>query len=239
MSERGRTPEEDRALGYITEGVIKQVTPYSKGGGWSVTMEDGTGCGVRDMGIEPQVGDAFTIFGRWGSTFHGQELNGKLLWYLSVEEQEAQDQEWLRSLDEKKKAGFERDKAKLDADYDSLPQKFQERIDKFRRTNLDFRWDFEAYEMSCCVDALRIAEWCIDHGEGDTVADRILAYQKLPWDEQKLAGVFSGHSGNSFGMACRLAYWWVTDPGQVIQEHGALVPLVGCEKYGCPHDEKG
>lgn len=44
-----------------------------------------------------------------------------------------------------------------------------------------------------------------------------------------------GHSGNTFGCAARLAYHYLTEQENIVREHGALVPLVGCEKYGCPH----
>jgi hypothetical protein len=243
MKQRAATPFEDWANGWVTEGVIITVEPNAETredgqpSGWTVTLEDHTGCGVRNMGTEPKPGDMLTIFGQWGYPFHGQALNGKVLWYESPDEEEAVRQETNRKADEKRRADFEKNRAKLDADYNSLPETFQARIDKFRNTNPDFRWQHEAYEMSCCVDAIKIAEYCIDHGEGDTVADRVLAYQDLPSKEQKKAGIFDGHSGNSFGFACRLAYRWVTDPGTVVLEHGALAVLVGCKEYGCPHPD--
>ncbi len=84
MKPRGQTPEEDRANGWITEGVIKDV---SGSGPWSVSLEGGTGCGVRDKGVEPKVGDILTIYGTFGYSFHGQALNGRLLWYLTPDEE--------------------------------------------------------------------------------------------------------------------------------------------------------
>ena len=86
MSDRGLTPEEDRSLGCFEEGVITKVTPYENGGGWSVSYGDCWGCGVRDVGTEPKVGDTLTTFGRFGRPFHGQALNGVVLWYSSPEE---------------------------------------------------------------------------------------------------------------------------------------------------------
>jgi hypothetical protein len=73
MKARGATPEEDEARGLITRGVIKDVTPYRDGGGWSVTTDDGLGCGVRDEGVEPKIGDVLTVY---GYPFHGQAING-------------------------------------------------------------------------------------------------------------------------------------------------------------------
>jgi hypothetical protein len=245
MKRRGATPDEDRALGLIEEGPITEVTPYSDGhGGWSVSFGDHWGCGVRDVGVEPKVGDVLTLFGCMGYPFHGQALNGEMLWYLTPDEEEAKRQADAEAADAKRRAEFEDQRAQLDRDYDALPDTFKERIDKFRRTNPDFRWQFEGYEMGCCTDAVKVASWCSvnriaeEDGSEPTAADNIIAFQKLPWDEQKKAGVSDGHSGNSFGFVIRLAYLWVTNPGLVVQEHGALTPLVGCEEYGCPHDRE-
>lgn len=248
MKQRGETPDEDWANGWVTEGIVTKVEPNSDKSGWAVTNASGWTCGVPDHGIEPKIGDTLTTFGQLGYRFHGHAINGEVLWYLTRAEEEAERQEDILKMNKKKRSkfesdkarlDFESDKARLDKDYASLPTTFQERIDKFRNTNPDWRWEYESYEMSCCVDAIKIAEYCINPqvAEGETVADRIKSYLRLPWEEQKKAGIFDGHSGNSFGMAWRLAYQWVTDPGLVVLEHGALVPLVGCMSYGCPHDE--
>lgn len=243
MKRRGVTPEEDRALGLVEEGVITKVDPYTDGGGWSVTYGDSMGCGVRDVGVEPKVGDTLTTFGTFGYAFHGQALNGRVLWYRTPAEEEAEHKRQAAEADAKKRAEFERDRAKLDADYAALPDTFKERIDKFRRTNPDFRWQHEGYEMFCCTEALAVASYCSVHRiaqpEDDhepTAAENIEAFRELPYEEQK-AALSDGHSGNTFGFAMRLAYWWVTDPGMVVKEHGALTPLVGCEEYGCPHED--
>jgi hypothetical protein len=47
----------------------------------------------------------------------------------------------------------------------------------------------------------------------------------------------NGHSGNTFGAAMQLAWLYIEHPDFVEKAHGALTPLVGCKKYGCPHDE--
>lgn len=258
MRERGRTPEEDDAIGCFTEGIITEVTPYSdvdesgRPGGWSVSYREpgdksssGTwGCGVKDVGIEPVVGDTIRVYGRFGGTFHGQALNGRVLWYQTPEEQDAAHKAMVARSKQEKIDRFKANEAKQDKEYESLPPTFKERIDKFRRTNPAFRWEYEPYEMMCCLDALKIARYCsinriATEYEGDepTATDNVVAFGKLSWEEQKASGVSDGHSGNSFGFAVRLAYLWVTDPGLVVAEHGALTPLVGCDEYGCPHPD--
>lgn len=251
MKQRGQTPAEDRERGWINEGVITEVMPYSdvneagELSGWSVSYGDGWGCGVRNTGVEPKVGDTLTVYGQIGYAFHGQALNGRVLWYLSPDDEEAERTQKQEAVDRRRREEFEAKREQLDRDYDALPDTFKERIDKFRRTNPDFRWEFEGYEMMCCKDALKIASYCSinriakpNDGHEPTADENVQAFSKLPYEEQEKAGINEGHSGNSFGFAVRLAYLWVTDPGMVVLEHGALTPLAGCDKYGCPHDSE-
>ena len=139
-------------------------------------------------------------------------------------------QEWLKNYEQEKQAEFAKNKAKMDVDYDSLPMIFQQRIDKFRKTNPRFRIDYERYELFCCKEAILIAE-------AIHTKEELENFIKLDFKEQKkiVPELSDGHSGNTFGMACRLAYWYLTEMDNVVKEHGALTPLVGCESYGCPH----
>jgi hypothetical protein len=68
-------------------------------------------------------------------------------------------------------------------------------------------------------------------------AKGVQRFQKASYKRQRtlVPDLYDGHSGNSFGMACRLAFLYLTDPLLVIAEHGAMVPLTGCEDYGCAH----
>lgn len=180
MKRRGATPEEDRANGWIEEGLITKIAESDAA--WDITTNDLWTTQLRkDRSPDtPRIGDTFTTFGQIGYAFHGQALNGRVLWYQSVEDEEAQHRQDLADGERRKRERFEADRARLDAEYAALPETFRDRIDKFRATNPDFRW---------------------------------------------------------FGFAVRLAYWYVTDPGAVVAEHGALTPLVGCGDYGCPHPD--
>jgi hypothetical protein len=64
----------------------------------------------------------------------------------------------------------------------------------------------------------------------------VRAFAKMGYDEQQKAvpGMFDGHSGNTFGMAVRLAHHYLTDPDLVWREHAAISALIGCEEAGCP-----
>lgn len=46
----------------------------------------------------------------------------------------------------------------MDVDYENLPDAFKKRIDRFRANNPDFRFEFESYELFCCMEAVKIAE---------------------------------------------------------------------------------
>jgi len=246
MKQRGRTPEEDQANGWVTEGVIERVEPYGDGKGWSVTLSDHTGCGVREAGVEPKVGDTLTIYGTFGYSFHGQALNGKLLWYLTPEEEEAERQQWLADHDRKKREEFEANREQLDRDYDSLPPLFKMRIDRFRKANPDFRWESESYEMFVCTQAVVLAEWAREgtHTPEEAVA-KIEAWNKInsadhdpPYDYRAqvdaVPGWADGHSGNTHGCAVMLAKEYLTTPERIVLEPGALAPLVGTNDYSKP-----
>lgn len=90
----------------------------------------------------------------------------------------------------------------------------------------DYRRDFEEYELFVCEQAWAI----IQAGITD-----VKAFHALDWKAQRevVPAISDQHSGNTFGMATRLAHWWLTKRANVALEHGALTPLVGCESYGC------
>jgi hypothetical protein len=122
---------------------------------------------------------------------------------------------------------FVEDRPRLDAEYAALPLRFRRRFDRFRRHDPDFRWKHEAYEMSCAVDAVKIAAAC---GTPEAVRE----FRDLPWERQReiIPTLYEGHSGNSFAFACRLASLYLTRPALVEFDHGALCILSGCEGYG-------
>jgi hypothetical protein len=205
-------------------------------GGWVIRHSEGLCFYVpNDHGVQPHVGDVARFYGRGlGSVVRGLDLNGRQVFYRTPEEQRQADEEHARQRDLDRIRAYEHGgRAAQDAQYTSLPAVFQRRIDGFRARNRDFRWQQEAYELACCVDAVRIAAWA------GTPA-RVKAFADLDWPAQKAAipDLFDGHSGNSFGFACRLAHHYLTNPALVEQEHGALCALVGCTAYGCQYGEQ-
>jgi len=135
--------------------------------------------------------------------------------------------EWLRKNEEEKQQKFKNGVAELDKQYNALPKCFQERIDKFRANNDRFRIDYEDYELFCCEQAVVIANSC-------KTPEIVQEFAKKGWDEQLLQvpELSDGHSGNTFGASCKLAYWYLSNPENVQKVNGALSPLVGSVEYG-------
>jgi len=211
------------------ESKIKSI---AKSNGWfSISLENSTGFGLEEKhGFEPKVGDLVTLHTVRGSTVRGVDINGSSVFYKTDEQLEQERKEWLENNEKEKQASFVKNKAKMDSDYDGLPAVFRQRIDKFRNANPRFRIDYEGYELFCCMEAVNIAN-------GVKTKEALDDFCKLDYEQQKeiVPELSDGHSGNTFGSACRLAYWYLTKPDNVAKEHGALTPLVGCDAYGCSH----
>lgn len=180
--------------------------------------------------IVPKVGMKARFFAK--GVFYqirGLVIDGVPIFYRTREEQEAQNEADAKAADERKRAEFEKNRTKMDAKYDALPEVLRRRIDRFRTNNPNFRWDFEPYELFCCTQATAIFDSL-------QTAEAIERFHGLKsWEEQKamVPGISDDHSGNTFGCACRLAMDLATAPENAALRHGALAPLVGSERYGC------
>lgn len=234
----------------VEEGIVVDVTVRDDGvvsvtwnetglgaGGWSLSFP------YPDQAIRPiEIGDRIRVLGRIGRPFHGVDINYEPLFFITEEEMQARLERSRVELDERRKREFSEKEAELDASFATLPEVFRDRIEKFRLTKPDWRWQYESYEMSACVDAVKIASTL----EGEVVSqalsnnelwDKIKEITDLSWSQikERIPGVSDAHSGNSWAVACMLAYYSLTDPWMVVAAHGAMTPIVGCVDYGCPH----
>lgn len=187
-----------------------------------------------EYGVTPRVGDAVRLYEHRGSMIRGMDLNGSPIFFKTDEDLDKEHKKFIRETNAKRRAQFKEQKEKLDEQFNSLPEVFKRRIRWFRKHNKNFRWEHEAYELLVCVDALKIAEKCATPEAVKTFMDSSYDFQK-----SFVPDLSDGHSGNSFGMSCRLAYNYLEDEEMVFYEHGALVPLVGCDSYGCAHPRPG
>jgi hypothetical protein len=204
------------------------LTIYSVSEGddaFSVRAENGTGFIIEKKLVNecPKVGDKVSLYLVNGSIIRGMSLNGVLLFYKSDLQLEQERQEWLTNYKKEKQEKFEENKYQMDSDYESLPPVFKQRIDRFRKHNPDFRVDYEAYELFCCKEAVKIADAC-------KTTENIEEFKK------GLTGLVpnldKGHSGNTFDMACGLARLYIESPEFVTSAMGSLAPLVGSKEYG-------
>ena len=202
----------------------------SRQDGWTMTLDHGWSFWCpKDSPVEPKVGMVQRQYGRGiGYPVRGLFLEGQCVFYRTEEEDRAKAKADIEAGEKKERESFENNREGIDARVAALPQIFQARLEKFRHNNPDFRWKFEGYELFCCEQAVVIATACGSPSE-------IQRFSKLDWDEQKkmVPGLDGGHSGNTFGCACQLAYQYLATPENVEKMHGALAPLVGSAEYGC------
>jgi hypothetical protein len=146
-------------------GVIRSAK-RSSDGSWTIETESSSGFGVSRDRVEdsiwddfsPQKGDAITLYTRGFSQVVGLDLNGSRVFLMTDQEIEAQRALQAARMDRQKAERFERERERLDADYEALPQVFRDRIDRFRANNPNFREEFESYEMFVCKEAVQLAE---------------------------------------------------------------------------------
>jgi hypothetical protein len=197
--------------------------------GYSLSFDRSMGCGMpaTDL-VVPKVGDSLTLWGKgFGFSFRGQAINQTVVWYRDEIEDRAYHAEDAKKREAEQRADYETKRTEHDAIIAGLPDVFRQRFAGYRQRNPNFGWKFEGYELMACQDAVRIAEAL-------KTPEAIKAFYDMPWEEQKRAvpDLDDGHSGNSFGFACRMASLYLTNPELVPKFHGAMAVLVGSEEYG-------
>lgn len=183
----------------------------------------------KKYGAIPKKGDSMTVYTKGGSfgTIRGMDLNGEKVFYKTDEELEAYRLKWKAYYEAEKLKAFTENEEEMNAQYEALPKVFKERINRFRENNSAFRVDYESYELFCCEQAILIASNCKTPIE-------IQKFSKKGWDDQfkQVPTLSKDHSGNTFGVACNLAYWYLENSENVKKIHGSLSTLVGSDEYG-------
>lgn len=201
-SEDGRTLIEMReAEPHYT--VTVESAEYN-GKGSTVTCE---GLTTYLAGREVKTGDEITYWDGnaalyLGSLRHGWAHNGELVEWLTPYERIAKRVAGLAEHDRRNRERLERGAEKRAKDYAALPEPLRVRIDRFVAARSDFWINSGDYELFCCTEAVKIAEHLRPLVEAGREPGE---FHDLPWDKQVAAGVSDGHSGNTFGGACRLA----------------------------------
>lgn len=205
--------------------IISSVVDH--GDYWSIS----TGyCGwalAKSYYVTPKPGDRVSLALHNGSTVRGVILNKNLVYYKTDEDLAEEHRVWVEDLHRRQAEEFERNRSKLDAEYEALPECFRHRIDRFRLNNPEFRVQYEQYELFCCREAVKIANAL-------RTPEAVQAWAETSFKNHlaTVPDLDHGHSGNTLGMATRLAYLYLMDTTQVSQQHGALSVLVGSKAYG-------
>lgn len=189
----------------------------------------GMGFGIPKLGVVPRVGDQVKLYGDgFGLPVRGVVINDQLVYYRTSLEQKGYQKLQSNKYRLEKQIKFYEQRVQLDRDYAALPVLFQQRIDRFRRNNPEFRAQHEAYELFVCQEALKIAEALKS-------PQAVEEFKQAKDDQQKqlVPNLDGNHSGNTLGCATFLTGLFLTTPELVIQAHGALCQVVGCESYGC------
>lgn len=214
------------------EGIVKEVDISENF--VSITLENGTGFGfAASYGVTPKPGDSARIYTESLSTIRGVDINNEPVFFWTDEDMQRRQEAFIAERDAEKERVWQRDKDKLLAAENELPDVFRQRINWFREhCPEDFNKSFLAYEILCCTEAVRIFEAL-------KTPERIQKWIEGGYKRRLGLYISKEHSGNSLGMAARLAYNYAHDQRMVFFEHGALVPLVGCQAYGCAHPRPG
>jgi hypothetical protein len=229
----------------VLESVVKRAD------GYELHQEHGWVLYVKDPGFAPQAGNVARFFGQGiGSTVRGviifdnhaaarKNILGRVVYYRTETQQRADDEARWKADEQRDRDAFEAHRSETDARIAALPRVFRLRLERFQKNNPDFRWKFEPYELFCCEQAVIIANALKDGwGSIDNRFEQFKAAETLVEQQALVPNLDGGHSGNTFGFAVRLAYWYATQPANVVREHGALTPLVGCKEFGClPHPD--
>lgn len=215
---------------------------------WEVHFREGFIFFVRDeygFSPVPEPGMKLRLYGEgFGRTVRGVALvdesrnvhhvggNVRHVYrYRTLEEERAEHAAWVASEKRKKIESWEAKKTETARAVAALPAPFRERFDFFLRRQ---GWgpEFGPYELFVMQEAVKIAQVRVDELTG---VEAVAVFSKLSSAAQRqwLPSLDDGHSGNTFGAACALAHAYLTDPKLVLQMHGALCPLVGCQEYGC------
>ena len=206
----------------IVKGVTESETHYyvSLDSSWSFRFS-------KEYGLTPKIGDKIKLHLTNATTIRGVDLNDIQIFYKSDEQLDQEHKEWCENYEKEKQERFEKEKDQLDSDYETLPDVFKQRIDRFRKNNPKFRVDYEGYEMFCCKEALKIAEIL-------KTPEAVKSFHDADYEDQIILvpTLSDGHSGNTFGCACTLAHIYVTQLDLVPKMHGSLSPLVGSEAFG-------
>ena len=130
---------------------------------------------------------------------------------------------------EERKIHYNKNKGSYSRRIKRMPKAFQDRFERFRKVGgRQWRYDYEEYELYVCGEACKLLAAL-------PTASEVARFQQSSAEEREkmVPSIGPVHSGNTIAAAIALAVCYYAEPALIPRMHGALCPLVGCEKYGC------
>lgn len=236
-------PEDDNMW---NDTILRSVDATESG--YTLNLSNGTSicvfhkdCGV--ISVPPKEGDYCRLYGKgFGYSVRGIFINGKKLRYETQEQCDDNHKKYLQNMEKEKEVKWQKNKESMMERVAMLPQCFQDRINRFMTANQDFGRDYLDYELMVCEQAVLMADALfmplVNRMGVEALPEFYDSVRKWSMEEleDKVKGIDQGHSGNSLSCALNLAYAFGSSKLDYVKNsHGALAPLVGCEKYGCTH----
>lgn len=181
----------------------------------------------------PKVGERIRLYpGVWGTPNRGlivfRDGRWQVTFYRTPEQQRIYDAIWVA---ERRVEGLRTlldDVENRNKRIAALPAPLRERLERFIEIGgIEYRANSEAYELFVCEEAFKLIV-------AFTSPEDVQQFYKAPLEQQRetLPNLSDGHSGNTFGAACKLAYLYLDGKHDAIAkvDHGALAPLTGSYK---------
>jgi predicted secreted acid phosphatase len=217
---------------YSEEYIIKSVSELDDC--YDIRADKGN-CFIikKKYNVIPKIGDNVVLHTKNFSLIRGIELNGVSLFYKTDQDLEEDHKKFVKKLNDEKIEKFKKNRSILNEKYNNLPSIFKTRINKFRKNNPYFRVEFEQAEMFVIEQAIEVLKVIKD-------VDKLQEFADLDFKKQKklVPNIDSGHSGNTFGITMKLAYWYLKDINSVPKVPGAMEYLVGSKDYGGIYNEE-
>jgi hypothetical protein len=153
------TIEEMRSADHWQDGTITEAT-QGEDGHWSLSWTEADGGGTLGCSCPPKdgvtisAGDSIRVYSPsgFGSQFHGIDVNGVCIFWLTPLERIARDVQRLADHDRRQREAMVTEAPEREARYEALLPEFKARIDRFRQEP-EFRARDEAYELFCVSQA--------------------------------------------------------------------------------------
>lgn len=190
---------------------IKAVDYENEWGPYDITMHNGWSFSLSNKfaltsgKTTPQPGDFIRQWGGGiGQQIRGVQINDHMYSYKTNEMLREENKIWSDVWTWQKRVDFQKNEEKIRARIANLPQFFQDRIQRFINRDENFLADDAGYELFIYEEAVKLAAHF-------TTKEEVEAFHKLSYPEQNeiWTDAAEGHSGNTYGSAIHIAYWYL------------------------------